>query len=66
MRLRNIPGSKELLLARPKLVLQADSAPKGCWRQYFADRGSRAQNYVWRLAVAVGVLPILWRRIFLN
>ncbi len=41
MRLRNIPGSKELLLARPKLVLQADSAPKGRWRQYFADRGSR-------------------------
>lgn len=44
MRLRNIPGSKELLLAKPQLVLRADTAPKGCWRQFFAQRGSQGQK----------------------
>ncbi len=44
MRLRNIPGSKELLLAASQLVLRADTAPKGRWQQYFADKGSKGKK----------------------
>ncbi len=44
MRLRNIPGSKELLLAEPQLVLRAETAPRGCWRQHFLAQGSRAEK----------------------
>lgn len=44
MRLRNIPGSKELLLAEPQLVLRAETAPRGCWRQHFWAQGSRAEK----------------------
>lgn len=44
MRLRNIPGSRDLLLANPQLVLRNDTAPKGSWRQYFAEKGSRGKK----------------------
>ena len=44
MRLRNIPGSKELLLAEPQLVLRAETAPRGCWRQHFRAQGSKAEK----------------------
>ncbi len=44
MRLRHIPGSKEKLLAVPDLVLNPETAPKGAWRQYFAERGSAAET----------------------
>lgn len=44
MRLRNIPGSKDLLLAASQLVLRADTAPKGRWQQYFAAKGSQGKK----------------------
>lgn len=44
MRLRNIPGSRELLLANPQLVLQAEGAKPGGWRQFFAERGSAGRQ----------------------
>jgi hypothetical protein len=44
MRLRHIPGSKEKLLAVPDLVLNPETAPKGAWQQYFAERGSVAET----------------------
>lgn len=44
MRLRNIPGSKDLLLAASQFVLRADTAPKGRWQQYFAAKGSQGKK----------------------
>lgn len=29
-------------MAQPRLVLRADTAPRGCWRQHFAAQGSQA------------------------